>query len=195
MLSPRSLVLLLIVSLLQGVALSSLAQAATARVPLKASFLRKPTSSPSTTVHWLPTDASSPPAWNTSSWFGAAYTPAPAGNQLWWYEYEKYEPLVKAELQAASTIYGFTALRTFIHSMVHANDSKRFIANIDRYLTIANSLGIKAGVVLFDSCWSAEGATLPDSCVPVKGRHNGCWKVTHAGHPHILVAGDWLALQ
>lgn len=177
MLFSRPLILILALSLLQ---VSSLAQASTARAPLKASFLRQPSSSsPATTVHWLPTDVSDPPAWDTSSFFGSAYTPSPAGNQLWWYEYDKYEPLVKAELQAASTLFGFTALRTFIHSMVHANDSKRFIVNIDRYLNVAHSLGMKAGIVFFDDCWSDEGATLPDSCVPVKGRHNGCWKVTH----------------
>ena len=24
--------------------------------------------------------------------------------------------------------------------------------------------------------WANNGATIPDTCVPVKGRHNGCWK-------------------
>ena len=169
----------LLVLTICSLAASSLAQAAPARATPKQSFLRQPPAS-APSVHWLP--ASAPPAWNTSGWFGVAYTPAPAGNQLWWYEYEQYEPLVREELHAASTIFGFNTLRTFIHTLVHANDSQRFIRNIDRYLAIADGFGIKAGFTFFDDCWSTAGATLPDSCVPVKGRHNGCWKVAQSPH-------------
>ncbi len=124
--------------------------------PLKASFLR-----PRSTASSLqPVDPTAVPAFNTSSWFGAAYTPSPAGNQLWWYEYSRYESIVKNELTAAARIYGFTALRTFIHNMVYDAAPTQFLDNIERYLTLCHSLGIKPGFVFFDD-WSATNTTLP----------------------------------
>ena len=164
----RFLLLLLLISVLFTSVLSIRPRAAP-----KASFLRSP-SSPSTPLPTFPFP-SSPPAWNTSTWFGAAYTPSPAGNQLWWHEYEAYAHIVEKELRAVRSVYGFTALRTFIHNMVYDAAPATFIANIGRYLTLCHSLGIKPGFVFFDDCWNSAGATIPDSCVPIKGRHNGCW--------------------
>ena len=122
---------------------------------IKPSFLRPP--STSTTLQ--PIDLTATPAFNTSSWFGAAYTPSPAGNQLWWYEYSRYEPIVKRELSAVARIYGFTALRTFIHNMVYDAAPTQFLDNIERYLTLCHSLGIKPGFVFFDD-WSAHNTTI-----------------------------------
>ena len=112
---------------------------------------------------------------DTSDWYGAQYTPTPAGNQLWWYEYDKYEPIVKFELANAVAQYGFTTLRMFLHNMVYDAAPKMLLSNIDKFLTLCQSLGIRPGFTFFDDCWSHTGATIPDSCVPVKGRHNGCW--------------------
>ena len=130
------------------------------RASLKPSFTRPSSSSDN---KLLPIPPHVTPAFNTSSWFGAAYTPSPAGNQLWWYEYSRYEPIIRRELTAVSSVYGFTALRTFIHNMVYDAAPEQFLANIERYLTLCASLGLKPGFVFFDDCWNADGATIPDS--------------------------------
>jgi hypothetical protein len=151
----------------------SFAKSASGRAALKPTFHRRPSAS-STDLRSI--DPTVTPAFNTSDWFGAGYTPSPAGNQLWWYEYSRYERIVERELTAVARIYGFTALRTFIHNMVYDAAPAQFMDNIERYLALCHSLGIKPGFVFFDDCWDSTGATIPDSCVPVKGRHNGCWK-------------------
>ena len=112
---------------------------------------------------------------DTSDWYGIEYTPSPSGNQLWWYEYDKYEPLVKFELSNAVAQYGFTTLRVFLHNMLYDAAPKQLIASMHKFLTLCKSLGIRPGFTFFDDCWNHSGATIPDSCVPVKGRHNGCW--------------------
>ena len=171
LLSLATLLALLVALLL---AAPTAAKFGSRRPVLKPSFHRS--LSPSSSFDPSSIDPTVTPAFNTSSWFGAGYTPSPAGNQLWWYEYARYEPIVKRELTAVAQVYGFTALRTFIHNMVYDAAPEQFMADIERYLTLCASLGIKPGFVFFDDCWDSAGATIPDSCVPVKGRHNGCWK-------------------
>ena len=39
------------------------------------------------------------PAWDTSSWVGAEYTPWRAGNELWWHEYESFKPDLDRQLE------------------------------------------------------------------------------------------------
>jgi len=118
------------------------------------------------------------PAYDTEMWIGAEYTPSPAGNQLWWAEYEKHEPIVDRELAAAHDIYGFTTMRVFLHSMLFAWNSSYLMHSMDRFLDVAGKHNIRAGFVFLDDCWSDANATIPDSCVPQKGVHNGCWKTS-----------------
>jgi len=47
--------------------------------------------------------------------------------------------------------------------------------NITDFLGVANSFGMKIGLVFFDDCWNGGGADLNQPCVPRKGMHNGCW--------------------
>merc|ERR1719460_445309 len=113
---------------------------------------------------------------DTSKWMGAEYTPAAApGNSLWWNWYDMYEPSVKRELAFAKKRLELTSIRVFLHSMVFSNNSSQLLDNMDRFLAIADSNNITVGFVFFGDCFNHTG-TLTEQCVPVKGKHNGCWK-------------------
>ena len=86
---------------------------------------------------------------DTSEWIGAEYTPARAGNQLWWWYFDEYVDDLHRELGAAQKHYGMTTLRMFLHSMLYDADSEGLKRNMTRFLNISASYGIKVGVVLF----------------------------------------------
>ncbi len=112
----------------------------------------------------------------TEGWVGAEYTPAGApGNSLWWHWYDEYEASVERELAFAARRLRVTAVRMFLHSMVFEANSSALMSSMDRFLSTAALHNISVGFVFFDDCWASSGASLDAQCVPVKGRHNGCW--------------------
>lgn len=145
---------------------------------------------------------------DTAGWIGAEYTPAAApGNgwggpvswsrlitdtcRLWWHWYDAYAPSVTRELTYLSGTLKFTTIRVWLHTMVYADDPAGLHSNMDRFLDVASSHGIKVlhptastppptcvckvGFVFFGDCFNHAGANLTHQCLPVKGRHNGCW--------------------
>ena len=60
-----------------------------------------------------------------------------------------------------------------------ADDAPRLLDNVDRFLAIAAAQQIKVGLAFFGDCFDhappGGGLALAEACVPVKGRHNGCW--------------------
>jgi len=118
------------------------------------------------------------PRWATDGWAGAEYTPARApGNQLWLFNYTQYAADVDRELGQLSRHFGFNTIRLFLHNMVFDYDSgATMFKNLDAFLDVASSHGFKTSLGPFwDDCWNGSGASLTEACVPVKGRHNGCW--------------------
>lgn len=93
------------------------------------------------------------PAWNTSGLVGAEYTPWRVGNQLWWHNFTDYSDDVAREVKMMRTVYGFTAIRVFLHDMLFFNDSTKLKSNMDTFLGILDAEGMKAGFVFFDDCW------------------------------------------
>jgi hypothetical protein len=76
--------------------------------------------------------------------------------------------------------FNSSALSVFLHPMVFdgvsgSDNGRVLIAAMDAFLTIADKHGMKASFAFFDDCWNHAGANLTVPCVPVKGRHNGCW--------------------
>ena len=61
--------------------------------------------------------ALSSPKWNTSDFVGAEYTPWRAGSQLWWHNYSDYREEVVAEVASMQSVFGFTAVRVFLHDI------------------------------------------------------------------------------
>ena len=90
---------------------------------------------------------------DTEQWIGSSYTPARASNQLWWWRFDDYEADVRRELGAARRHLGFTSLRVFLHSELHARDATGLLKNVSRFLDLTSGLGItRVGFVLFDDC-------------------------------------------
>ena len=118
---------------------------------------------------------SAAPAWDTSKWVGAEYTPWRASNELWWHDYASYRADVARELPLIREVLGFSALRVWVHSMLHADNATALKAHMDDFMALADQSGIGIGWVFFDDCWNRAGADLARPCVPRKGVHNGCW--------------------
>jgi hypothetical protein len=116
---------------------------------------------------------------DTRSWLGAAYAPAAAPGDLWLSPalFSRYLPAVDRELAAAARHLATSTVRVFLHTLAYEAGPAAFLDNVDTFLAVAEGRGIRAGLVLFDACWNTAGgnATSAGECVPVKGRHNGCW--------------------
>lgn len=112
---------------------------------------------------------------DTQAWFGSAYTPAAAANTLWWPWIDSYEAAMDRELGFAARRLAFSTLRVFLHTLDYELNSTQLLGAVERMLAIASRHGMRAGLVLFDSCWNTNGANATVQCVPIKGRHNGCW--------------------
>eukprot|EP00759_Apiculatamorpha_spiralis_P056528 PhF_6_TR817/c0_g1_i1/m.1242 len=118
------------------------------------------------------------PLFNTAGWAGAEYTPARApANSLWLYNYTHYKTQVEFELQQLHRHFGFNTIRLFLHNMVYDIDNGTTLFQaLDWFFTVASKNGMKTSLgPFFDDCWQGTGASLSTMCVPVKGRHNGCW--------------------
>ena len=125
---------------------------------------------------------------STSGWIGAEYTPWNASNELWWIDYDAYRPTIDRELGQLKKQFGFTALRVWLHSMLHSHDATGLKNNVSDFLTLADSHGFGVGLVFFDDCWNTEGANLTKPCIAKKGVHNGCWMTSPQQHERTSVA-------
>ena len=84
---------------------------------------------------------------------GANFTPSTAINQLEMWQEKTFDTLtIDKELGWAEDI-GMNSMRVYLHDLLHKQDSLGFYNRIDKYLSIADSHGIKTLFVLFDSCW------------------------------------------
>ena len=156
-------------------------------IHMKQSFLSHPSesvstnSSSSSSLFSLYSRNLSREAWNLSWIAGIEYTPAMApGNSLWWWRWPEYAEEVAKELELASRHFGFNFLRMFLHPLVYdgveGNDGGRILfAALSDFLDVAFRFGFKVSFAFFDDCWNHAGASLVTPCVPIKGRHNGCW--------------------
>jgi hypothetical protein len=133
---------------------------------------------------------------DTASWVGTEYTPARAANSLWWASFPKYEADIQRELGAARKMLGLTVLRIFLHTLAFDHiGAAQHEQYLKRFIAIADSHGMKVGIVLFGDGWN-HGPSLPhagnigahascvgEECCPVaadgfvgiKGCSNGCW--------------------
>ena len=100
--------------------------------------------------------AATTPAWNMSGLVGAEYTPWRVGNQLWWHNFSDYADDVAREVKAMRTVFGFTAVRMFLHDMLYFNNSAALKSNMNLFLGILDAEGMKAGFVFFDDCWQVR---------------------------------------
>lgn len=105
---------------------------------------------------------------------GCDYIPATAINQIEMWQKASFDPqTIDKELGWAQEL-GFNTMRVYLSSVVWKNQPITFKANIDHFLAIASSHGIKPLFVFFDDCWNPTSAIGPQP-VPKPGIHNSGW--------------------
>src|SRR5215475_5267364 len=84
---------------------------------------------------------------------GSNYIPATAINQLEMWQQDTFDPIwMETELNWAESL-GMNTMRVFLHDLPWKQDASGFQRRIGRFLSIADSHGIKPIFVLFDSVW------------------------------------------
>ena len=114
-------------------------------------------------------------AWYESKPFmaGCNFVPSDASNQIEMWSSSTFNPkLIDAELAMAQKL-GFNTMRVFLSDVVWRHEGQKFFENVDKYLQIADSHGIKTLFVFFDSCWNpvSKYGKQPEP----KGTHNSNW--------------------
>jgi len=115
-------------------------------------------------------------AWyDAQPWFaGCNFAPAYAINQLEMWQAETFDPAaIDAELGLAASL-GMNAVRIYLHDLLWLQDRHGFLARIDTVLALAEARGIRALLVLFDSCWDPDPALGPQRA-PIDNVHNSGW--------------------
>ncbi|MDX3909652.1 MAG: cellulase family glycosylhydrolase [Sphingobium sp.] len=139
------------------------------------------------TERWTPEAAH---AWfDAQPWLvGCNFTPSYAINQLEMWQPETFRPdLIESELRLAASI-GMNAVRVYLHDLLWVQDAPGFLDRVDQFLEIADRHGIRAMLVLFDSCWDPEPALGPQRA-PRDGVHNSGW-VQSPGMPVLADGGE-----
>ena len=86
---------------------------------------------------------------------GCNFVPSDASNQIEMWSSSTFNPkLIDAELAMAQKL-GFNTMRVFLSDVVWRHEGQKFFENVDKYLQIADSHGIKTLFVFFDSCWNS----------------------------------------
>lgn len=87
---------------------------------------------------------------------GCNFIPSDASNQIEMWSSATFNPaLIDRELAMAQKL-GFNSMRVFLSDAVWLNEGEKFLGNVEKYLQIADSRGIKTLFVFFDSCWNAD---------------------------------------
>ncbi|OLA84783.1 MAG: hypothetical protein BHW65_05725 [Verrucomicrobia bacterium CAG:312_58_20] len=115
---------------------------------------------------------------------GCNFIPSDASNQIEMWSSATFNPaLIDRELAMAQKL-GFNTMRVFLSDAVWLNEGEKFLDNVEKYLQIADSRGIKTLFVFFDSCWNAYSkyGKQPEP----SGRHNSNWLKS----PSFEILGD-----
>ncbi|MBT0586260.1 cellulase family glycosylhydrolase [Alteromonas oceanisediminis] len=133
---------------------------------------------------------------------GCNYIPATAINQIEMWRADSFdEQTIIKELTWAANL-GMNCLRVYLHDQVWSEEVQAnpmlsperlpFLDRIDRFLSIADSLGMKVLLVIFDDCWfePVEG----DQPQPRPGVHNSGW-ARSPGRAKLLNRTSWSSLE
>ena len=122
---------------------------------------------------------------------GSNYTPAYASNpiQFW----KDFRPdVVKKELNAAKKNFGASMLRVYVNTTNYFDDRSNFFKSLETFISIADNIGIKPGIVFFsgdhraididtakstpkNQVFKATAITINGPFIPKPGHHNGRW--------------------
>ncbi len=105
---------------------------------------------------------------------GANFVPSTAVNQLEMWQADTFdEETIDRELGWAADA-GLDTVRVFLHDLLWQQDPDGFLDRIDRFLTIADSHGIRVMLVLFDGVWDPHPQLGPQPA-PQPYIHNSRW--------------------
>ena len=105
---------------------------------------------------------------------GANFYPSTAINQLEMWQEETFDPeTIDRELGYAEKI-GMTIMRVYLHDLLWEQDSEGFLQRMDKYLSIADSHGIRTMFTIFDDCWRPN-FSLGKQPEPIPYTHNSGW--------------------
>ena len=105
---------------------------------------------------------------------GSNFNPSTAINQLETWQAETFDTLtIDRELGWAQEI-GMNCMRVYLHHVAWEVDKEGFKSRMNKYLSIADSHGIRTIFVFFDDCWNPtyQAGKQPD---PKPGVHNSGW--------------------
>ena len=115
------------------------------------------------------------------AWYAAAgplvgcnFLPSTAINQLEMWQANTFDPeTIDRELGWAASL-GFNSVRVYLHDLAWSQDPAGFLHRVERFLDIADRHGIRAMLVLFDSCWDPYPKPGPQRA-PRPHVHNSGW--------------------
>jgi len=105
---------------------------------------------------------------------GCNFSPSTAINQLEMWQADTFDPeTIDRELGWAADI-GFTSIRVYLHNLLWDQDSDAFLKRIDKFLDIADKLGINVMLVPLDGVWDPQ-PKLGKQREPRPHVHNSGW--------------------
>lgn len=113
--------------------------------------------------------------YNSQPWLvGCNFLPSNAINQLEMWQPETFDAAtIDRELGWAQSI-GFNTVRVFLHDLPWKQDREKFLANVDKFLEIAEHHKIRPLIVIFDGVWDPDPQSGPQNR-PRVGVHNSGW--------------------
>lgn len=108
-------------------------------------------------------------------WYvGTNFNPSTSINQLEFWQEETFDTeTIKRELKWSADI-GMNIHRVYLHNLLWDQDAEGFLRRLDKYLSIADELGIKTMLVLLDDVWHPV-PQLGKQPEPVPHVHNSGW--------------------
>ena len=124
---------------------------------------------------------------------GANFIPSTAINQLEMWQAGTFDPVtITRELGYAAAL-GLNLMRVFLHDLLWEQDADGFCRSLDRYLDIADGMGIKTLFVIFDDCWGQQFRLGPQPA-PQPATHNSGW-VQSPGVRVVNEPSEWPRLE
>lgn len=126
---------------------------------------------------------------------GCNYLPRTAVNDTEMWQAETFDPkTIEQELGWAESL-GYNGVRVFLQYVVWREDPAGFKKRMDRFLTIADTHGIRTMFILFDDCaFAGREPYLGKQDEPVPGVHNSGW-VPSPGLKRVVDRSAWPNLE
>lgn len=124
---------------------------------------------------------------------GCNFIPSTAINQLEMWQAATFDPETIARELGWARDLGMNTVRVYLHDLAWLQDAAGFKQRIERYLSIASSLGIRTLFTIFDDCWN-NNPSIGEQPAPLPGIHNSGW-VQSPSERVVLDPSQWDRLE